>query len=1192
MKCKRFQFIIVVLAMVFLFSCANKNIELAETTQSSEIKLDESSEEIKLDEESENNQKEKKKSIFDYVAHDKTEPIIEGDVCYITDYYGGPLEFERFGKYKKISFAKNVKVKIEKTDFMFAKTDAEWADSFESGIDEIFTSFTNLESVDLTGLDLSETKSMMAMFTGCVNLKEIKFGTEKISNVENMYMMFTRCAALEKIDLSMFETSKVKNMYKMFSECGKLKEIKIDRFDTSSVETMRGMFYKAESLSHVPVENFNTKSVIDMSYMFYKCLAAQSINVSSFDTSKVQNMNYMFGNCQNLSSIDITNFNVGELLQSAYMFYNCFNIENIDLSNFIPGKLNSTVSMFAKCKKLQSIKMKLPITNEIVEYWNNPAYQRDRKYIDYTRMFEFCSSLKNVELDFEFIDESKEQSFYMENMFRYCEDLEKVALNGFDWNLVRYERRDSIYKNDVIYYVHSRFTNMFDGANKILEYNIGINGESKEPYEFIREQLELNKDLVKLADKKKTLFNKQELFIKNEGWKKLLSNDFFVDYEWKYQEFYEYYETNRYNSFPNFVTADSLLHTYHIFYDNMLKKVEKDHLLWTLESLCKNMANEANSQVVKFKGTEWEQAAKINLAFFTIAAKLVDDRFSLDNDGIVDDIVNTELERINASSESKTFSSLLNYHIKNDPKYYEDYTQYKPRGHYDGDEALEKYFRVSMWLGRMNFPSSDLELTKAAMLMCRALKDSNSVESFEEAKNVTEFFVGKNDDQDFDTYNDLIYEIYGKKDVTNALKGSNEKLVQFIGKILELDKSTINSEPGKLSIVEKEVNFRFLGQKKSYDAEIFDLLTYDNVKENASGEKRFLPDFLDVPAAFGSGVAYDILKNMGETGYEKYDENLNKLRQEMISKMDSDDSEVFAIKWLKALKALIYEKTDNYPVFMKNNEWEKKNLETFAGSYAELKHDTILYSKQHYAAEMGEGGLDEFYDHEDYVYDTRGYVEPQVILYKYFNRLIKLTNKKLTEYNYLSEDDGKILLRFEELSNKLMIISIKELNGEKLTKEEYEFIEYYGGDLEHILDGSGHDTHTDNEDSEAIIADIATGNENALEIATGNPVKIYVLVEVDGVKKIASGAAYSFYQFSVPASERMTDKEWRVEMKFDFGYEEDENWAFDMRTDYEEKKAKFHFQDWTDSYKYSTSGDYGYNFTGGNVVGYDAYSVW
>ena len=35
--------------------------------------------------------------------------------------------------------------------------------------------------------------------------------------------------------------------------------------------------------------------------------------------------------------------------------------------------------------------------------------------------------------------------------------------------------------------------------------------------------------------------------------------------------------------------------------------------------------------------------------------------------------------------------------------YIEDYSQYKPRGHYTRSETLEKYFKAMMWYGHTGF---------------------------------------------------------------------------------------------------------------------------------------------------------------------------------------------------------------------------------------------------------------------------------------------------------------------------------------------------------------------------------------------------------------------------------------------------------------------------------------------------------
>ena len=60
-------------------------------------------------------------------------------------------------------------------------------------------------------------------------------------------------------------------------------------------------------------------------------------------------------------------------------------------------------------------------------------------------------------------------------------------------------------------------------------------------------------------------------------------------------------------------------------------------------------------------------------------------------------------------------------------------------------------------------------------------------------------------------------------------------------------------------------------------------------------------------------------------------------------------------------------------------------------------------------------------------------------------------------------------------------------------------------------------------------ADIATGLDKECKIATRNPLKVYILVEVDGEYKICYGVVYDFYQFVVIDKSR---KRYRME-KYD-----------------------------------------------------------
>ena len=58
--------------------------------------------------------------------------------------------------------------------------------------------------------------------------------------------------------------------------------------------------------------------------------------------------------------------------------------------------------------------------------------------------------------------------------------------------------------------------------------------------------------------------------------------------------------------------------------------------------------------------------------------------------------------------------------------------------------------------------------------------------------------------------------------------------------------------------------------------------------------------------------------------------------------------------WLKLLGTLPQTFGPGYPRYMQGKLFPVKQLQTFLGSYAELKHDTLLYVKQNFA-EAGDG---------------------------------------------------------------------------------------------------------------------------------------------------------------------------------------------------------------------------------------------
>lgn len=605
---------------------------------------------------------------------------------------------------------------------------------------------------------------------------------------------------------------------------------------------------------------------------------------------------------------------------------------------------------------------------------------------------------------------------------------------------------------------------------------------------------------------------------------KLVQNGFVVT-DSAGNEFFDIYETNRYAMIPNFITVDSLMHTYHLCFDHLLEDVERQYLSEKLKELGVRMADGSRAQYEALSGSEWEEAAKRNMVFFSVGAKLLDDSFPAD--GAVGTAVSEELSKIERA-EGIELSAVTGKE--------EDYSQYQPRGHYEGDETLERYFKAMMWYGRIHFEQKQEELDRSALLITKALADdADALRLWKRIYAVTSFFAGTSDDAGVCEYAPVMEAVYGREFAVGELAGKEQEFADFHERTAALRAPAVNSQP----IWDGEENqipgFRFMGQRFSVDAAVMQKLIYSDVGENGAGQKRMLPDVLDVPAALGSDMALRLLEDSGAADFAGYSENMENLRAVFSEENDALWPSSLYSGWLNTLRPLLLPKGEGYPVFMQNEEWVKKDLECFAGSYTELKHDTVLYSKQ-VMAEMG-GGWDE-------EPDDRGYVQPEPLVYERFAALAEQTAEGLSRFGMLSGGAQSDLERLKTMSEQLLTISNKELTQEELTKEEYEFIRSYGGYLEHFWynmareeSGADEETYIDSaEYPAAVVVDIATDpNGTVLEAATGQPAMIYVVVEVDGKLKLARGSVFSFYQFPWPLNDRLTDTKWRQMMGFELG---------------------------------------------------------
>jgi hypothetical protein len=613
-----------------------------------------------------------------------------------------------------------------------------------------------------------------------------------------------------------------------------------------------------------------------------------------------------------------------------------------------------------------------------------------------------------------------------------------------------------------------------------------------------------------------------ESFSFSDAQRQLLSANGFVVAPSEYKEFFHLYEEARYAEVPVFITTDSVYHTYHLFFDQVLRTLEDQRFHTDLEKLTAGMLWATEGQYETLKGTTLEKAALRNLAYFAVAQQLLDPASPIAP--AVQEQVEGELALIEAHQGFVT-SPILGYP--------EDYSQYVPRGHYTKNEARQRYFKAMMWYGRINFRLIEPDETRSALLIAQAL--ANTEVAGEPASTIweriyepTSFMVGISDDLDIYDYHPLIEQVYGSLSNDPTIFLEEDKLTQFIAAARELPPPQINSMWVYIWEDRDEATqgFRFMGQRFVFDAYIFQELIFRSV--GTLDDPRMLPKGLDIFAAMGSEEAHSILQEMDETHYLNYDEQMNKLQSEISAlEMDSWTQNLYW-SWLYSFQPLIEVKDEAYPAFMRNPAWVRKDLHTALGSWTELKHDTILYAKQAYA-ELG-GGFEEP--------EIKGYVEPNPEAFARLAALTTMTIDGLEARGLLddSETMGAIrdnLQSLELLLTQLTTIAQKELAGTTLTQDEGDVILFYGGLLESLTLAAADKDDVEGrpilEDQEAaVVADVATDpTGQVLEEGVGRIFEIYVVVDIDGQLVMTKGGVFSYYEFPWPMDDRLTDEAWK-----------------------------------------------------------------
>jgi len=105
--------------------------------------------------------------------------------------------------------------------------------------------------------------------------------------------------------------------------------------------------------------------------------------------------------------------------------------------------------------------------------------------------------------------------------------------------------------------------------------------------------------------------------------RELLENNGFVVIPWHGDDIVETYKTIKEREIPVFVTSDTLLHLYHIQFNEILKRIEEEEFFDQLIDMSKAMLERSIEDYERFEDPELQEAAKRNVAYFAVALELL-----------------------------------------------------------------------------------------------------------------------------------------------------------------------------------------------------------------------------------------------------------------------------------------------------------------------------------------------------------------------------------------------------------------------------------------------------------------------------------------------------------------------------------------------------------------------------------------
>jgi hypothetical protein len=612
----------------------------------------------------------------------------------------------------------------------------------------------------------------------------------------------------------------------------------------------------------------------------------------------------------------------------------------------------------------------------------------------------------------------------------------------------------------------------------------------------------------------------------------------------QHDEIFDLYEDLIKKNSQQLITTDLVLHTAHLLYNYTIRIIEVEFLAASLKQLSTKLALAAVQLEKTITAKELLTAARGVTAYFSMAATILDDNFIIPLS--VQEEVKADLELINRHQ------GFNRSHII---PYMEDFSQYIPRGHYTRNRIFQQYFKAMMWFQRRLFrveerspegiPGGDLwdeemmfRETRQMLIILYLLentqtRDKSIIDLYKNINDPLTLLIGQSEDLDIPKIRDLAKQVWGKTPAPANLldNGELKKFILLARKATQpkIDASGTERKGFPLfgqrflpdsfimqSLVSKRGSLKYIGDRKKKP------FTYGIVEPY--GPVRTFPRGLDIFAALGSDRALRVLSDAGDTSYIDYPEKMSVLRKKLTPILQEGKTKSLFYSLIYSLKQLLsIPGGKNLPGVFSTPGWSLKQLNTSLASWAEFRHDSVLYAKQSYTA-VGEAPMA--------TSAPPGYVEPYPDFYRQIRELISKMYDKVVSTSIYARELKMNFQEFEKVMERLIEISNKELEDKELNENDWRDISEFALRLKSTtqfpyqilmkISGEGNTKM-------AVVTDVHTdsNSEMVLQEGIGPPFLLKLKMRQKNKTIVLTGGIFSYYEFKHPIKDRLTDERWQ-----------------------------------------------------------------